>query len=100
MKMWHQLAGVRLDLEVEELDGPFADLVTPGLDLREQADQGSCNKRQKRHFNRCVTGVSSHGRNLSLTFHGSLRLLASWMLFASQMLLALRMLLVSRTLLA
>jgi hypothetical protein len=36
-----QVRPVRLDLEVEELDGAVADVLAAGLDLREQPDQGA-----------------------------------------------------------
>lgn len=36
-----QVGGVRLDLQVEELDGAIADLLATGLDLGEEADQST-----------------------------------------------------------
>ena len=39
-----QVGPIGLDLEVEELDGAIADLVTSGLDLREEADKGALNR--------------------------------------------------------
>ena len=39
-----QVGGVRLDLQVEELDRALADLLAAGLDLGEEADQGSLGK--------------------------------------------------------
>jgi hypothetical protein len=34
-----KIGAVGLDLQVQELDGAFADLIAAGLDLRKQADQ-------------------------------------------------------------
>ena len=39
-----QVGPIGLDLEVEELDGAIADLVTSGLDLRKEADKGALNR--------------------------------------------------------
>ena len=42
-----KIGAVGLDLQVQELDGAFADLIAAGLDLRKQADQSPCKKTPK-----------------------------------------------------